>query len=340
MTSYVRSAAIALLVVLVAGCASRKQIGLQAAIPPYPEPYREALQAEFRALADREAAQNDHMDAKRFMLRAEEAARAVTIKPLPVDAYAIAPEQRAALEDARARLMPLFDGGRARAPQALARAHASYECWLEEAEEGHQPEDIAWCRDRFEAGVVATRRNSGLDADWGLVLPGADGSVGAITFSGKDGDGRLLDQAEAGAFANEGDGARDARLTARELGKFAGPTMANMPEAPALYIVFFESGRFDLGGEDRATLAAVAEDAAGRPAVDVEILGFADRAGDDRSNIRLSERRADAVYRALRELGVPDDAFLVYARGEDAPAVATSDGVPERRNRRVEITVR
>ena len=54
------------------------------------------------------------------------------VRPLPVDAYDVTPAEREVLEDARARLTTLFDGGRARAPAALARAHAAYECWLEE----------------------------------------------------------------------------------------------------------------------------------------------------------------------------------------------------------------
>ena len=57
-------------------------------------------------------------------------------------------------------------------------------------------------------------------------------------------------------------------------------------------------------------------------------------------NLQLSIRRAAAIRAALAALDVPEDAFLVYARGEGAPVVATPDGVAERRNRRVEITVR
>ena len=83
-----------------------------------------------------------------------------------------------------------------------------------------------------------------------------------------------------------------------------------------------------------------AADALNRPAPDVEILGFADRAGDDRTNLALSEARAEAVRDALAGLDIPEDSFLIYARGEALPLVNTGDGVAERRNRRVEITVR
>lgn len=328
------------LVLVLQACTSREDIAERAAIPPYPEPYRAALQQEFRLLADREAAQNDHRDAKRFLARAEQAARLVTIHPLPVDAYDVSPVEQDDLEAARARLATLFDGGRARAPQALARAHAAYECWLEEAEEGHQPDDIAWCRDRFETAVAATRRDSGLDADWGLVLTGDDGHVGAISISGEDGGERLLDRANAAGFVHETGNARDARMTNRETVKFTSPTLSMLPPPAAVYIVFFATGSAALDDAAKGVIADAAADAADRVAVDVELLGFADRSGEDRRNLALSERRVEAVRAVMANAGVPEDAFLNYARGEDNPPIATADGVAEPRNRRVEITVR
>lgn len=328
------------LALIAAGCVSQERIARESAIPPYPEPYRAALQGELRYLAEREAARGDYADAKRFLLRAEAASRAVRIRPLEVDAYEVHPEERAELVAARARLITLFDGGRARAPAALARAHASFECWLEEAEEGHQPDDIAWCRDRFEGGVEATRRDSGLDSDWGLVVPGDGGHVGAITLKGQDGSDRLLDTANAAGFVHESGDARDAAMTSRETTKFTSSTLDSLPPAAELYIVYFASGSDRLNAAARDAISAAVADAAERVAVDVEILGFADRAGEDRSNLALSERRTRAVHAAMLDAGIEDDAFLLYYRGEAAPAVNTADGVAERRNRRVEITVR
>lgn len=340
MLKVFRFCGVAALAGLAAACVSQERIALEAAIPPYPEPYRAALQGELRYLAEREATRGDYADAKRFLLRAEAAARAVVIRPLEVEDYEVKPQERAELVAARARLVTLFDGGRARAPEALARAHASFECWLEEAEEGHQPGDIAWCRDRFEGGVTATRRDSGLDADWGIVVPGEGGHIGAITLKGQDGADRLLDTAHAAGFVHETGDARGAAMTPRETTKFTSATLQGLPPAAEVYIVYFASGSNRLDNAGRAAVAAAADDAANRVAVDVEVLGFADRAGDDRSNLQLSKNRVAAVHAAMLGAGVPEDAFLLYSRGEAAPAISTPDGVPERRNRRVEVTVR
>ncbi|MGZ0186906.1 MAG: OmpA family protein [Alphaproteobacteria bacterium] len=291
-------------------------------------------------LADREAKRNDHRDAKRFMLRAEAAARSVTIWPLAVDAYDIKdPSTAEELEAARARLVLLFDGGRARAPAALARAHAAYECWLEEAEEGHQPVDLAWCRDRFIEAEQATRHNSGLDADWGMVVEGEGGHVGAVTLA-SGGSKSLLDKADAAGFVNEGEDVREASLTKRENSKISSDEMSMMPAAPTVFIAYFQSGSSFLDEVALQVIADAAADAADRPAPDIEILGFADRAGADATNILLSQARAAAVAAALLSEGAAEDNFLIYATGEDQPAIATPDGVAERRNRRVEIMVR
>lgn len=328
-------------IVMLSACTSRNQIQRQDAIPPYPEPYRAQLQQEFLMLADREAARNDHLDAKRFLARAEEAARAVTIYPHALDAYDVEPTYTEALTNARAQLLTLLDGGKLRAPQDLARAHGAFECWLEEAEEGHQTDDLAWCRDRFVEAVKATRRDSGLDADWSLVMRSDDGHVGAVELSGQPGGGKtLLDKADASGYVHESGGARDAVLTRAESAKLTKKSLGLMPVPPKQFIVYFNLGSSILSDEALTTLAEAAADSADRPAPDVEILGFADRAGEDRSNLALSEARAEAVRATLAGLNVPQDAFLLYARGEASPIIKTGDGVAEQRNRRVEITVR
>lgn len=109
-------------------------------------------------MADKEAAHNDHLDAKRFLAHSVEAARAVTIYVRALTAYNIEPQFMDELTSTRAQLMTLLEGGKPRAPKDLARAHGAFECWLEEAEEGHQNDDLACCRDRFIEAVKDTRR--------------------------------------------------------------------------------------------------------------------------------------------------------------------------------------
>ena len=54
------------------------------------------------------------------------------------------------LEKARARLVNALDAGaRETTPETAARAQLMFDCWVQEQEEGHQPDDIARCRNGF-----------------------------------------------------------------------------------------------------------------------------------------------------------------------------------------------
>lgn len=70
---------------------------------------------------------------------------------------------------------------------------------------------------------------------------------------------------------------------------------------------------------------------------EVTIAGHADKAGPAAYNVKLSERRASAVSKALHERGVENRILEQEAYGENWPAVPTEDGVALRENRRVVI---
>src|SRR5205823_11477453 len=66
------------------------------------------------------------------------------------------PADRAALTDARGRLLAALDGGaRAGNPAMAAHAQGLYECWLEESTEGHESPDADACRGAFLAALAA-----------------------------------------------------------------------------------------------------------------------------------------------------------------------------------------
>ena len=92
--------------------------------------------------------------------------------------------------------------------------------------------------------------------------------------------------------------------------------------------------------EARTMLAQAAADPLDRPAPDAKILGISDRAGDDRTNLTFSDTWTEILHATLSGLNVPEDSFLIYARGEVEALMAAGDGIAERRNRRVEVTVK
>jgi outer membrane protein OmpA-like peptidoglycan-associated protein len=110
--------------------------------------------------------------------------------------------------------------------------------------------------------------------------------------------------------------------------------------APAPLVLYFDAGSSTIRNQDRAVLDAASHAYnEGKPIVMI-LTGSSDRTGSSEANLNLSERRAGAVLKGLRDRGIPADRFQVLAKGETDLPVPTNQGVAELRNRRVEITWR
>lgn len=117
--------------------------------------------------------------------------------------------------------------------------------------------------------------------------------------------------------------------------------MGAAPEAgqvqPGLYRVFFAFDEATLTPEGREVVRQAADEYRRTGQARVSVVGHTDTAGTEAYNLDLSQRRAEAVAQALISDGVPESAIATVGRGESDLLVPTGDGVPEARNRRVEI---
>lgn len=106
------------------------------------------------------------------------------------------------------------------------------------------------------------------------------------------------------------------------------------------YIVFFGFDKSGLDAKARGKVASLAAAIKRTHATEVIIAGHADRSGRTGYNQKLSDRRADAVVKALVAAGVSPGIIKRAAYGETQNRVQTKDGQREAQNRRVEMTVR
>jgi outer membrane protein OmpA-like peptidoglycan-associated protein len=118
------------------------------------------------------------------------------------------------------------------------------------------------------------------------------------------------------------------------------PAPAPAPAPARTYLVFFDWDRADLTDRARQIIADAAQNSRSVRATRIEVAGHADRSGSDAYNLRLSQRRADAVAAELVRQGVNRGEITIQAFGESRPLVPTADGVREPQNRRVEIVLR
>jgi len=118
----------------------------------------------------------------------------------------------------------------------------------------------------------------------------------------------------------------------------AAPAMAPPPNART-FLVFFDFDRYNLTPDARRVIEAAAASYKANGVARIEVSGYTDLAGTQAYNLRLSQRRADAVSGYLLRQGVAKNVLDVKWFGKEHPRVPTPDGVREPQNRRVEIVM-
>lgn len=102
--------------------------------------------------------------------------------------------------------------------------------------------------------------------------------------------------------------------------------------------VTFKTGRAELGDSSYPVIAELAR-AMGSCETPVEIAVHTDSLGDAAVNLKLSQRRADAVRKALVQRGVHPDRLAAKGYGETQPIASNAREAGRRENRRVEFRV-
>ena len=124
-------------------------------LEPQGSEFNAQLYAGYVELSSNELAENDYRDSDRFAMQAAAAASGGDVMPSTFEDRVIGADKSDELSKARARLMAMLDGnGRTTAPDIAARAQITFDCWMQEQEEGHQPDDITACRNAFYNAVI------------------------------------------------------------------------------------------------------------------------------------------------------------------------------------------
>jgi outer membrane protein OmpA-like peptidoglycan-associated protein len=180
----------------------------------------------------------------------------------------------------------------------------------------------------------------GLPANVVVLLPDESGTVGQVAVHG---GGTTAELTKPLTAVNAGSGASLHNVFTAQRSdvdsEFAG-ALAAAPRAPLIHTLYFQTGLVELDPRSRGDLAAAIAAAKGTANVDISVVGHADATGTDAYNSALSLKRAQIVRDALVEAGVPSEVIEIAYHGANNPLVPTPRGVPELRNRRVEVTIR
>jgi outer membrane protein OmpA-like peptidoglycan-associated protein len=103
--------------------------------------------------------------------------------------------------------------------------------------------------------------------------------------------------------------------------------------------VLFDTGKADLKYGSQRSFQQLAQFLNDNPERKVRVEGFTDSVGGDAFNQRLSERRADAVARALQQLGVSPERIITNGYGKEYPVADNATAQARQLNRRVEVII-
>lgn len=101
--------------------------------------------------------------------------------------------------------------------------------------------------------------------------------------------------------------------------------------------IFFETGKADLKSESMTEIEKVAEYMKKNPSVRFEVQGHTDNQGSDAINDPLSQKRAEAIVKALVGLGVDEWNLRAVGKGSHEPVADNKTDEGRAKNRRVEF---
>jgi peptidoglycan-associated lipoprotein len=152
------------------------------------------------------------------------------------------------------------------------------------------------------------------------------------------------EEQKSAAMASDSSGAQTPGSTIRPTDR-QGPSSSRdgtastptRPGAPAKNSVYFDYDQFDIKPEYKTVVEDHAKYLRANPALRARIEGNADERGSREYNVALGQRRAEAVMKNLRLLGVQDSRMEAISYGEEKPRRTGHDEASHAENRRGDL---
>ncbi len=310
------------------------------ALPAPQDPYLAALREGYLKLAAVELAEYDWNDAAEFRGRAVRASNGQRFGPLDPGAMRIPQAAGEGLTTAYVEITNYVasEGAMLRAARQIGEAQVQFDCWVKEAEEGHQVDDIAACRDAYQLMIVLIRDLAQLPDNMAVVLPEEGGGAPGGIELAQGGKKILLDRPYAAAGIGEAFG--DLPVAEGEIKDAFAGALAARPKPPKEFVITFEFNSTVVDDQAFEAILLAAADARSRPAAEVIVTGFADAVGDGAANLAISRRRAAIVAETIENELRNHEEVSFQSGGKGERELVVNKPGREEENRRVVILVR
>jgi len=173
-----------------------------------------------------------------------------------------------------------------------------------------------------------------------VLLPEADAKPTGITITNAAGT-QTLNQPYGAVRVERPDTAPTSfAIDEAEVRRRFGSILDAVPAPEVVFTLYFAGDANVLSVESQAEIPAILKAIRERRSTSISVIGHTDTTASPQYNYQLGLRRAEGVAAILRANGVDSSALLIASHGETDLAVKTLQGVSERLNRRVVVTVR
>ncbi|MBF0530041.1 MAG: OmpA family protein [Deltaproteobacteria bacterium] len=171
-----------------------------------------------------------------------------------------------------------------------------------------------------------------------VLTPDDDGRIGKVDVKTAN---NVISLGEAREYTEATDTLSKVQvMEEKTISKYFSEAMTAQPDRPVSNFLFFKVESVELIPDSMQQLPGIVQTIKGKKFAVVSIIGHTDTTGTDEINMALSQSRAEAVAKLLEAKGIPRSVMTLQYFGKTDLLVPTADGVPEPKNRRVEIFIR
>lgn len=170
-----------------------------------------------------------------------------------------------------------------------------------------------------------------------ILLPQVDGTVGKV-FVSEDDKTTVLNQ--AWQKVNTKNNGKTEILSKEQVESQYEILLEGMPEELETHLFYFQLGSSNMTNVSTNMLKQITQDIKSKTFLQIDVIGYSDRSGKESNNKVLSLKRAKKVAEYLKKEGINSDIIKVDYYGETNLIVPTADGVANKYNRRVELTIK